>query len=135
MLQMMQIWMMVIIVEPQAKHLRGLELEKGVGASELVGRMEQAGAHPLHHSVIGGLVASSFPSSYPLFLGYLPSGKVYDNSISAVKQRHIEEVCKGELDSETVGRVLQWGADLVKYYRSLEPGILVTVSGHLRLSI
>ena len=56
MLQMMQIWMMVIFVEPQAKHLRGLELEKGVGASELVGRMEQAGAHPLHHSVIGGWV-------------------------------------------------------------------------------
>ena len=52
-----------------------------------------------------------------------------------MKQRHIEEVCKGELDSETVGRVLQWGADLVKYYRLLEPGILVTVSGHLRLSI
>ena len=60
---------------------------------------------------------------------------MFDNSTSAVKQRHIEEVCKGELDSETVGRVLQWGADLVKYYRLLEPGILVTVSGHLRLSI
>ena len=57
---------------------------------------------------------------------------MYISSTSAVKQRHIEEVCKGELDSETVGRVLQWGADLVKYYRSLEPGILVTVSDHVR---
>ena len=61
MLQMMQIWMMVIIVEPQAKLLRGLELEKGVGASELVGRMEQAGAHPLHHSVIGGWLIPHLP--------------------------------------------------------------------------
>lgn len=77
----------------QAKHLRSLELEHGMGAAELVGRMEQAGAHPLHHSVI------------------------------VVKQRHLEDVCKGELDSETADRVLQWGADLVKYYRSLEPGV------------
>ena len=44
-----------------------------------------------------------------------------------VKQRHLEEVCKGELDSETADRVLQWGADLVKYYRSLEPGIPFTI--------
>ena len=44
-----------------------------------------------------------------------------------MKQRHLEEVCKGELDSETADRVLQWGADLVKYYRSLEPGICFTI--------
>ena len=44
-----------------------------------------------------------------------------------VKQRHLEEVCKGELDIETVDRVLQWGADLVKYYRALEPGIRFTI--------
>ena len=47
---------MVILMEPQAKHLRSLELDHGEVASELVGRMERAGAHPLHHSVIGGWV-------------------------------------------------------------------------------
>ena len=45
------------------------------------------------------------------------------NFTSAVKQRHLEEVCKEDLDGEKAARVLQWGADLVKYYRSLEPGI------------
>ena len=45
---------MLMLIELQAKHLRSLELEHdGVGAAELVSRMEQAGAHPLHHSVIG----------------------------------------------------------------------------------
>ena len=32
-------------------------------------------------------------------------------------------MCKGELDKEIANRVLSWGADLVKYYRALEPGL------------
>ena len=71
--------------------------------------MEKDGAHPLHHSVIGGSLFSSF--------------SLFHLSTSAVKQQHLEEVCKGDLDGEKAARVLQWGADLVKYYRSLEPGI------------
>ena len=54
---------------------------------------------------------------------YFPPFLFSNNSTSAVKQRHLEEVCKGDLDGEKAARVLQWGADLVKYYRSLEPGI------------
>ena len=62
--------MIVILMEAQAKHLRSLEVDHGVGASELVGKMELAGAHTLHHSVIGGwvtLICFLLPSSPFLF--------------------------------------------------------------------
>ena len=58
---------MLMLIKLQAKHLRNLELEHEMGAAELVGRMEEAGAHPLVHSVIGRssiLLASSLTLLY-----------------------------------------------------------------------
>ena len=74
-----------MLVEIQAKHLRNLELEREMGAAEVVGRMEEAGAHPLHHSVIG---RSSFSTLYAqssllpnTFSIIEPPAKVYPHQI------------------------------------------------------
>ena len=72
-----------MVIEVQAKHLRSLELEHGVGAAELVGRMEEAGAHPLHHSVIGKSSAlhaqsSLLPNTFSIME---PKAKVYPHQI------------------------------------------------------
>ena len=44
-------FIMLMLIKLQAKHLQSLELEHEMGAAEFVGRMEQDGAHPLHHSI------------------------------------------------------------------------------------
>ena len=91
----------------QARRLRALELEPVATADlpALVTRLEDLGAHPLHHSVIGAWL---LPPSL---------------SLLAVKQRYVEEICQQDLDQTSCHLVLSWGAHLVTYLSSLEKGV------------